>query len=116
MNINSVDMAGPTAGSSVTVKAPVKAADSIQAAPLSRGNTDVSPAQVKKMVKEMQSYLDSMNISLRYFFYGAHDSKIAIKVVNKETGAVIREIPPKEMQSLQEKMSELCGMIFNENG
>jgi flagellar protein FlaG len=113
VNISSVDMAGTMTGSSVTVKALGKTADSTQAAHSSGGNTDVSPAQVKKMVEEMQSYLDSMNISLRYFFYGAHDEKIAVKVVNKETGAVIREIPPKEMQALQVKMEELCGMIFN---
>jgi flagellar protein FlaG len=55
-----------------------------------------------------------MNISLRYSLYGEHDTKIAVKVVNKETGEVIREIPPKEIQSLQTKMGELVGRIFNE--
>jgi flagellar protein FlaG len=116
VNISSVDIAGTTTGSSVTVKALGKTTDSTQAPPSFRGNTDVSPAQLKKMVEEMQGSLDSMNISLQYTFYGAHDHEIAIKVVNKDTGAVIREIPPKEMQALQEKMSELVGMIFNKNG
>lgn len=116
MHIKSVDMAGIIPGASVTRTTPGKIADSSQSVHSSGENTDVSPAQVKQMVEEMQSYLDSMNISLQYSFYGTHNEKIALKVVNKETGAVIREIPPKEMQALQEKMSELCGMIFNEKG
>jgi uncharacterized FlaG/YvyC family protein len=57
-----------------------------------------------------------MNVSLQYTLYGAHDKKIAVKVVDKGTGDVIREIPPKAMQALQSKMSELVGMIFNEKG
>ncbi len=67
------------------------------------------------MVEQMQSHLDSMNVSLQYSFYGAHGEKVAVNVVNRETGEVIREIPAKEMQALQTKMSELVGMIFNDN-
>ena len=75
----------------------------------------VSRAQFKQMVKQMQRQLDSMNVSLQYSFYGTGGEKVAVKVVNKETGDVIREIPSKEMQALQSKMSELVGMIFNDN-
>jgi flagellar protein FlaG len=75
----------------------------------------VSRAQFKQMVKQMQRQLDSMNVSLQYSFYGTGGEKVAVKVVNRETGDVIREIPSKEMQALQSKMSELVGMIFNDN-
>lgn len=75
----------------------------------------VSDAQVKQMVEQMQSHLDSMNVSLQYSFYGDSGEKIAVKVVNKETGDVIREIPSKEMQDLSARMSKLVGMIFNDN-
>ncbi len=125
MNISSVDTSGAMPDSSIKVTAPAQTmasfgpaqktvpAPSVQSI---GGDGNVSPEQVKQMVAEMQYQLDSMNISLQYSFYGAHDEKIAIKVVNKETGDIIREIPPKEMQALQVKMSELCGMIFNEKG
>jgi flagellar protein FlaG len=114
--INSMDMSGATTGASVTATAPGKATGSSQSAQTTSGDVDVSAAQVKQMVAEMQSHLDSMNISLQYSFYGEHNTKIAVKVVNKGTGEVIREIPSKEMQALQNKMSELCGMIFNGEG
>ncbi len=124
MNISSVDMSGTMQEASSKVAAPTPTMVSFGAAhktdpsPSVQTMADdtVSPEQVKQMVAEMQYQLDSMNISLQYFFYGAHDEKVAVKVINKETGDVIREIPPKEMQALQLKMSELTGMIFNEKG
>jgi flagellar protein FlaG len=112
MNINSLDISGVVKEASAKAAAPK--AQSSQSAKTSDGNAEVTPAQVKQIVAEMQSQADSMNISLRYSLYGEHDTKIAVKVVNKETGEVIREIPPKEIQSLQTKMGELVGRIFNE--
>ena len=125
MNISSIDMSGAMPEASVKLTAPVittgssrpaQKMDFSQPAQTTGGDAGVSPVQVKQMVAEMQGHLDSMNISLQYCFYGVHDEKVAVKVVNKETGDVIREIPPKEMQVLQTKMSELCGMIFNKKG
>ena len=116
MNISAVDTSGAMTGASVIVNASGNTMGSSQPAQNAGGDATVSTAQLKQMVADMQGQLDSMNISLQYTLYGKHDQKVAVKVVNKETGAVIREIPPKEMQALQEKMSELVGMIFNEKG
>lgn len=93
-----------------------KTADSSGHAQTEAGNADPNPEQLEQMVSDMQYQLDSMNISLRYSLYGENNQNIAVKVINKETGEVIREIPPKEMQALQSKMSELVGMIFNDKG
>jgi flagellar protein FlaG len=127
MGINSVDMSGVMSEASATVAAapkntvasspPAQSSESVkpsQSTQTGGGNADVSPAQLKQIVAEMQSQVDSMNIGLKYSLYGEHETKIAVKVVNKDTGEVIREIPPKEMQSLQTKMGELVGRIFNE--
>lgn len=117
MNINSVDASGAMNGAPMTVAAPERKTGS--APPVQQtagGNAGASTEQVKKMVEVMQNHLDSMNISLQYSMYGDHDEKIAIKVVNKGTGDVIREFPPKELQALQSKMSELVGMIFSGEG
>ena len=117
MNISSVDMGGAMTGASVTVAAPAKTTGSSQSTqPAQTTGGDTSIVKVKQMVADMQGQLDSMNVSLKYTLYGDHDKNIAVKVVNKDTGNVIREIPAKEMQALQSKMSELVGMIFNENG
>jgi flagellar protein FlaG len=38
---------------------------------------------------------------------------IYIQVVDKETGQVVRQIPPEELRRLAENMTELTGQIFN---
>ncbi len=116
MNISAVDTSGAMTGASLMANASGKTMVASQPAKNNGGDDTISTAQVKQMVADMQGQLDSMNISLQYTLYGKHDQKVAVKVVNKETGDVIREIPPKEMQALQEKMSELVGMIFDEKG
>ena len=114
MNISSVNMSGAISVASITATVPVNVMGSSHSAHAAGG--DVSSAQVKQMAADMQGQIDSMNVSLQFSLYGENDNKIAVKVVNKDTGNVIREIPAKEMQALQSKMSELVGMIFNENG
>jgi len=116
MNISAVDMSGIPNSASVKGVAPGATAEPVRSAPKTSENGEANPAQLKRMVENMQSHLDSMNVSLEYSMYGNNDSKIAIKVVNKGTGEVIREIPTKEIQALQSKMSEMIGMIFNGNG
>ena len=96
--------------------APKATTGSLGSGQRSSGNdAPVSNEQVRQMVEQMQSHLDSMNVSLQYSFYGDDGEKVAITVVNRDTGEIIREIPSKEMQALQVKMSELVGMIFNDN-
>jgi len=69
--------------------------------------------QVKQMVEEMQSYIDRMNISLSFSTYGENGQNIAVSVINKDTGDIIREIPTKEIQNLYTKMNAVAGIIFN---
>ena len=69
--------------------------------------------QVKQMVKEIRGQLSSVNISLDFAPYGKDNEKMAVVVSDKDTGKVIREIPPEELQNLYVKMNELIGIIFN---
>ena len=95
------------------VATPAKTTEHSLPAQKADGNAGITPAEVKQIVSEMQKQVEGMNIGLEYSFYGKHDSEIAVRVVNKETGEVIREIPAKEMQSLQAQIGELVGSIFN---
>jgi flagellar protein FlaG len=36
-----------------------------------------------------------------------------VKVVNKDTGNLIREIPPKEVLDLAAKLDEMIGILFD---
>ncbi len=68
---------------------------------------------IRQMVEEIRNQFNTMNLSLNFSTYGEHNERIAIAVVDKETGKVIREIPPKELQHLSMKFDELIGLLFN---
>jgi flagellar protein FlaG len=110
MNISAVDVSAAIADVSTVVEPRPQLGQTRQA---SAGDPETSKKEMKQVVEKMQEQIDSMNICLQYSTYGDHGEKIAIAVVNKETGELIREIPPKELRSLYTKMSELAGMIFN---
>ncbi len=101
------------AGSSAAASVPRIADESSQAGQIQGRGAPVSSEELKQIVGKMQGQLDSMNVSLQFAVYGDNENKVAVKVVDRDTGKVIREIPPKEIQALQDKMSELVGMIFD---
>ena len=60
--------------------------------------------------------MDRMNIKITFSTYGEKSRRTAVTVSEKETGKVIRKIPPEDLQQLHVKMEELAGMIFNGTG
>ncbi len=73
----------------------------------------MSSEAVKQLLAQIQGQLESMNVSLSFSRYGKNDSSISVVVTEKNTGKVIREIPPEELQNLYTKLGELVGIIFN---
>lgn len=67
----------------------------------------------RELTEKIQANLDRMNISLKFSTYGKNGEKISVTVFDKQTGEVIRKIPPEEFQRLHEKMQEVIGLIFN---
>ena len=67
---------------------------------------------MQQMIEEIQSHIDSLDVSLSFSTYGRDN--VSITVTEKQTGKVIREIPPKEIQNLYIKMNEIAGMIFSD--
>lgn len=101
------------AGGSAIAAAPIQQMGSGQTRQASTEDAEINHEKMKQMIENMQDQIDSMNVSLQYSTYGERGEKIAVTVVNKDTGEVVREIPAKELQDLYAKMSELAGMIFN---
>ena len=109
----SVEMSNAMTGGSAIADAPIPQIGSSQTRQASDDDAEVNHEKMRQMVESMQDQIDSMNVSLQYSTYGESGEKIAVTVVNKDTGEVVREIPAKELQNLYAKMSELAGMIFN---
>jgi uncharacterized FlaG/YvyC family protein len=110
-NVNAVRPMGyqsPTQGSAAGTSPP-------QAPPAqsSQEPRPISGEAANQLLKQIQSNLESMNISLSFSTYGKKGEDISVTVTDKDTGTVIREIPSKGIQDLHTKLGELIGLIFN---
>ena len=110
MNIAPVETNNAVQAVSVAVAAPKRDAPVQTEA----GNeAAVSSEQVRRMVAEIQSQIQRMNVSLEFSHYGERGEKIAVVVTDKATGEVIREIPSGEIQNLYNSINDLAGIIFD---
>ncbi|MNT14382.1 flagellar protein FlaG [compost metagenome] len=64
---------------------------------------------IDRAVKSLQGPETTLDISI-------HDKthQIMVKVLNKDTGEVIREVPPEKTLDLVAKMMELAGIMIDE--
>jgi flagellar protein FlaG len=68
---------------------------------------------MRELGEKIQEQLNMSNISIAFTPYGAKNERMAIKVMDRETGKVIREIPPEEIRNANIKLSDFAGLIFN---
>lgn len=72
--------------------------------------------RVKEAVSQANNRLKQKHASTKCeFSYHEPTGRISIKVMDKETDEVIREIPPEETLEMVEKMWELAGIIVDEH-
>ncbi len=76
-------------------------------------STPMNAETAKQMLQQIQNQLQSMDISVSFSTYGEKNNDVSVIVKNTDTGKVIREIPPEDLQNLYTKLGELVGIIFN---
>ncbi len=67
---------------------------------------------VEKLVEMANKYVDRFTTKLS-FVYDPNLKTRKILVREKDTGKIIREIPPDQMVTLMKKMDEIAGIIYN---
>lgn len=82
------------------------------------GNIEKKDGQADK--KQIESAVSHVNSKIRktgcQFSYHEETKRVSIKVIDKETEEVIKEIPPEETLEMVEKMWELAGILVDEKG
>jgi len=68
--------------------------------------------ETKDLIKEVQSYLEDLDIQFD-FSVSEKTGDLVIKVIDRETGNVIRQIPPDDLMALREKLKELRGVLLD---
>ena len=70
-----------------------------------------SKQDFNKIVENVNNYVELFNNKVSFSM--DKNSRQIIFVYNKETGDLVRQIPPEEMVQLLNKLEEISGIIFN---
>jgi flagellar protein FlaG len=72
----------------------------------------ISPEQTKELAVSVQNYLADLNTNLSFEVH-EKTGELVVKVVDRSTKEVIRQIPPEDLLQLHDKLEELRGVLFN---
>ncbi|MDM8537831.1 flagellar protein FlaG [Desulfobacterales bacterium HSG17] len=75
----------------------------------------ISKEDVEQMVEVLKDLTDTLQTKLN-FSVDEGTNNIVVKVIDKDTDKVIRQIPPEELLKLQEKMQDLTGFLLDNIG
>lgn len=78
----------------------------------SRSSDDKQREQIKKSVEELNKNINKQTEAK----FGIHEEtkRVTIKIVDKETQEVIREVPPEKTLDMIAKVWELAGLLVDE--
>ncbi len=77
-------------------------------------DSGVTKQDVEDMVDALKDLTETLQTKLNFSVdEGTND--IVVKVIDKETDKVIKQIPPESMLELQEKMQDLTGFLLSDN-
>ena len=114
--ISNANMDVSGVGRSAVVERP---ADSQPAAkPAENANADTASSITRQDVEEMVDALKDLTESLQTklnFSVDEGTNDIVVKVIDRDTDTVIKQIPPESMLELQEKMQDLTGFLLSDN-
>ncbi len=72
----------------------------------------LSRSEVQKAVEEVQSRLERMGTNLQFAMDKVAED-IVVKVTEKKSGELIRQIPSEDVIKLRKKLEELSGILFD---
>lgn len=70
--------------------------------------------KIEHIALAMDNYVKSIQTDLKIQVHNG-TGNVMVKVLSKEDGRIIREIPPEELLNLAAKMEEMMGVLFNGN-
>lgn len=76
--------------------------------------SEISREDVEAMVEALKDLTETLQTKLN-FSVDSGTNSIVVKVIDKNTDEVIKQIPPESMLELQEKMQDLTGFLLSDN-
>jgi len=73
----------------------------------------VKPQPIKTAAADLERFGNAFNKKLR-FVVDHNSNQVIVKVIDKDTDKVIKELPPEELQRLHSNLKEAIGLLFDE--
>ncbi len=77
-------------------------------------NPGPEKSEILNVIGKLNNSLENINEKVS-FSYHEENKRIIIKVIDRETKEVVREIPPKDIVKLSEHLKEYLGMLVDES-
>ena len=74
---------------------------------------EVKPQLIHTTASDLQKLGETFNKKLQ-FVVDHRSNEVIVKVIDKETDKVIKELPPEELQRLYSNIKEAIGLLFDE--
>jgi len=67
--------------------------------------------QLKELTEHFKDFLNLFDLDAKIVYDKRYDT-LVVQVMRKDTGEVIRQIPPEELLRLSQKLHELAGILL----
>ncbi len=84
----------------------------IDSQPTGTENVEISKSDITNIVASVNEYVKVFSTKVT-FGYDYENERQIILVKDKETGEIIRQIPPKEMINLLKQLEKISGIIYH---
>ena len=74
--------------------------------------TELSPEKLEKVVQQLQEFMGEMNRSLQ-FKVDEDSGRNVIKVIDKESGDLVKQYPSEEVLGIVAKLAEATGVLVD---
>lgn len=75
-------------------------------------NKTLNKGDIEKVAEQINNKFDSTHKSLKFFVHEA-TGQMAVKIIDKNTNEVIKEIPAQEMLDVQGNIEEMVGLLID---
>lgn len=69
--------------------------------------------KLKELTEHFQRFLNQFNLDAKIVYEKDYNT-LVVQVFRKDTGEMIRQIPPQELLDISKKLQELVGILFKE--
>lgn len=69
--------------------------------------------ELTRVTERLNKVVDALDVAVRFEIHD-ETGRIVVKVVDRETGDVVRQIPPEQMLKISAEMEKLVGLLVDE--